>query len=169
GGLETRAVRLYRLAGRILQQRVADVVLQRIGVFDVADRVPDLLDVGRDALVALAADTDRPLDRGAFADGILPFRADLGQVVGEVERRARSIRAVHDGDLRVRQREVAVQGSYGRLVPVRDLAEADVREHVAIQTQGAGFDAFDVEHRHDAADDERDLAETVLVEFLPGQ
>jgi hypothetical protein len=62
-----------------------------VGQFDVADRALDLLHVGSDAFIALATDAVRPLHRGAFADLALPLRADLGQVVGEVEGGARTV------------------------------------------------------------------------------
>ena len=104
-----------------------------------------LLHVGGDAFVALAAHAGRPLHRRALADLGLPLGADLRQVVGEDERGARAVGAVHDGD-------VAASGSFTprvqrgdrRVVPLGDLAEVDVGEHRAGQLELARADALDV-------------------------
>ena len=66
-GREARRARRDEIAGRILQQRIGHVVLHHIGIFDIADRIRDLLHVAGDALIALAADAGRPVDRLAFA------------------------------------------------------------------------------------------------------
>ena len=88
---------------------VGQLVLLGVGIFDVADRALRLLDVVRDALVALGADAGRPLDRRAGADLRLPLRADLREVVGEDEGRARAVRAMdHDDRLR-RQLGIGIQ------------------------------------------------------------
>ena len=71
------------------------LVLLGVGVLDVADRAVEALHVGGDALVALAADAGRPFHRGAVADLLFPLGADLGQIVGEDERGARAVGAVH--------------------------------------------------------------------------
>src|SRR3546814_1168243 len=81
----TRTASLFPYTPLFRSHRVGHLVLQRIGQLDVADRAFDLLHVRRHALVALAADAVGPLHRLAFADRVLPRRADLGQVVGEVE------------------------------------------------------------------------------------
>src|SRR5690606_30219058 len=102
------------VAGRVLHRSVGHGVLQRVGKLDIADRALDLLHVGRHAFVALAADAQRPGDRGAFADLLLPLGADLGQVVGEVEAGARAVGAVDDADLDVRQGQARVdRGDFG--------------------------------------------------------
>src|SRR5690606_35236318 len=92
---ERVGVRRDEVAGGVPEQGVGHVVLQRVGELDVADRAFDLLHVRGDALVALAADAVGPLHRLAFADGRLPGRADLGQVVGEVEGGAGAVGALH--------------------------------------------------------------------------
>ena len=69
GGREGLVVRRAR-TGRPCSAtaRSGDVVLLGVGVLDIADRVGDLLDGRGDALVALAALADRPVDRGADAE-----------------------------------------------------------------------------------------------------
>ena len=54
---------LHELAGHVLHRAVADLVLQRVDQLDVADRAGRLRDEAGHALVALAADADRPVDR----------------------------------------------------------------------------------------------------------
>src|SRR5690606_36453299 len=115
GGGEGLFAGVHEVAGGVLQARVGELVLQRVGQLDITDAALDLLDVGGDALVALAADTDRPLHRGAFAHAVLPALVDLGQVVGEVEARARTVGAVDDGDLVARQRQAAAERDDGRI------------------------------------------------------
>src|SRR5690606_40597515 len=94
-----------------------------------ADRTVDLLHVRRHALVALAAHARRPLQLGALTDLLLPLRADLGQVVAEVEGRARAVGAVHDADLGLRQVGAGIELGDRRVVPGGDCAPEDVREH----------------------------------------
>jgi hypothetical protein len=101
----------------VLQLGVGDVVLLGIGELDVTDRVGDLLDGCRDALIALAALAYRPVDRGADAERSLPRRRHLGQIGGEDAGRARRIGAVDRRDRRVRQLHVLVQPHDLRIVP----------------------------------------------------
>src|SRR5690606_13597122 len=133
------------------------------------DAAADLLYVGGHAFVALAADAHRPRDRGALADGLLPGRADLGQVVGEVEAGARAVGTVDHGDLRVRQRDAAVEGDDGRIVPVGDPAEEDVGQGRAVELHRPGTHAFEVDDRDHAADHRRELGEAGLLQFLRRQ
>src|SRR3546814_7715011 len=84
-GGEGLVARLHEVAGGLLQAGERQLVLQRVGQFDVADAAVDLPDIGGHALDALAAHAGGPLDRGAFADLRLPFGADLRQVVDEVD------------------------------------------------------------------------------------
>src|SRR5690606_22124808 len=94
---------------------------------------------------------------------------DLGQVVGEVEGGARTVRAVDDADLAVGQRHARVERGDGRVVPGGDLAEEDVAQQRTGQLQLARLQAFDVEHRHDAADGRRELAEAGLRKLFARQ
>src|SRR5207302_2570204 len=64
-----------------------------------------------------------------------PLRADGRGVVGEVEGRAGVAGAVDRRDLQVGQRHAHVQGGDGRVVPIRDLAEEDVGDHLAGEVQ----------------------------------
>src|SRR5690606_14537069 len=128
------------------------LVLLGVGVFDVADRVLQLADVGGDAFVALAALAHGPLDRLAFADRGLPLGRDLGQVIGPAEGGARAVGAVDHHDIAVRQAEARVQGGDRRVVPLLDLAQVDVGQQGAGQAQLPGLDAVDIDHGHRATD-----------------
>src|SRR2546423_1747930 len=59
--LEALGVGLHETAGLVLHYRVGHLVLQRIGIFDIADRSRDLLHIAGDALIAFAADSGRPI------------------------------------------------------------------------------------------------------------
>src|ERR1700724_2129673 len=83
--LEALGARLDVLARLVLQHHVADLVLQSVGVLDVADGAVDASGVGGDALVALAAHPGRPGHGGVLAHLLLPLRAHLGEVVSEDE------------------------------------------------------------------------------------
>src|SRR6058998_1808486 len=74
--------------------------------------------------------------------------------------------AAHHGDRRIRQRDASVQGSDGRIVPLGDLAEIDVAEHVTSELDLAGLDALDVDHRHHAADHGGELQQAVLAQVI---
>ena len=129
-------------------------------------RALDPLHVRRDAFVALAAHAFGPRHRGAGADLLLPFRADLRQVVGPDERRARAVRATDDRDQLVGQLDARIEIGDRLLVPLLDLAEVDVGEHGSRELHRAGRDAFDVHDRHDAADDRRKLHEAGGLQVL---
>ena len=62
--------------------------------------------------------------------------ADRRQVVGEVVRRARAVGAPDGRDLRVRQVDLRVDLLDRRVVPLRDLAEVDVRDDRARSASG---------------------------------
>ena len=102
--------------------------LPRLRVLDVADRIPGLPHGLRHPVVAFRARAGRPLHEQRRAGLELPFRADLGEVVREVERRARSIRAMDDRDARIRQLDGRVERFDRGIRPLRDLAEKDVCE-----------------------------------------
>src|SRR5690606_7027409 len=117
---------------------------------DIADRTLDLLHVRGHALIALAAHAGGPLQRSAFAHLRLPVGADLGQVVGEVERGARTVGTVDDADFAPGQHGAGVERDDGRVVPAGDLAEEDVGEHRTRQLELAGCQAFDVDDGYHA-------------------
>src|SRR3954463_9109853 len=81
--LDRRGRRVQRrrdvAAGLVLHRGVGEVVLERIGLLDVADRAVVLLDAGGDAVVALGAGARRPLDRLVDADVLLPLRRVGGE------------------------------------------------------------------------------------------
>ena len=150
----------------VLDQGVGELVLLGVGVFDIADRVRDLLDRGRDAFIALAADADGPLHRGVVADLRLPLGRDLGEIVGEDEGRARAVRAIDRVDVGVGQLQVAVQRNDLGVVPLLDLAHVDAGENVARELELARLDTGDVHGRNDAAHHGRELDEAVLGQVL---
>src|SRR5208337_124982 len=51
------------------------------------------------------------------------------------------------------------------VIPIRDLAEADLRERLAVQNHFPGLDAGNIDDGDDAADDGRELRETGCGEF----
>src|SRR3546814_3616103 len=71
------------LAGLVDHVGEGQLVLLGIGILDVADGTTGLTGHVGDAFVALGADADRPLHRGAAADVRGPLLAGLRQVVGE--------------------------------------------------------------------------------------
>src|SRR6185437_11253694 len=120
--------RRRELAGAVLHREVAEVVLKSERDIGVADRAGRLRDEGGHAGAALAAVADGPVDARAPSDLRLPRRADTGEVVGEVVRRARAVGAVGDRDLRARQADALVELLDRGVVPGRDLPHEDLRE-----------------------------------------
>ena len=164
-GLERLAARGDELAGVVLEQGEGELVLQRVGVLDVADGAVDAAGVRGHALVALAADAGGPVHRGLLAHLGLPVRAHLGEVVGEDEGGAGAVGAVDDGDRPVGQGDARVELLDGGVVPLGDLAQVDVGEDGAGELELAGRDPLDVHHRHHAAHDHRELHQAGLVQL----
>ena len=125
GGLEGVHGRRDGLAGLIDHVGVGHVIFDDVGILDIADRAVHLLDIGGNTGIALAADAVRPIDRGAFTDLALPVRADLRQIIGEVEGGAGAVGAMHRGDRLMRQIDVGVELFDRRIVPLFDVAEID--------------------------------------------
>src|SRR6185437_3276499 len=91
GRLEGLGGRLDGLAGLVDERGVGQLVLLGVSVFDIADRVLGLSDVAGNTFVTLRADAGRPFHGGAGTDLALPIRADLREIVGKVEGRARTV------------------------------------------------------------------------------
>ena len=89
--------------------------------------------------------------------------ADLGQIVGEVEGRARTVGAVNDRDRLRRQLRIRIELLDRRIVPLGDLAEEDVGERRTVEDEVAGLHAVDVHDRDDRAHDHRPLRQTVFL------
>jgi hypothetical protein len=70
--------------------------------------------------------------------------------------------SAHRGDGGVRQVQAGVQRLDGGVVPLGDLAQVDVAQHLAAQAQLAGSDALDVDHGDHATDDGRELHQALL-------
>ena len=160
--------RLQELASLILELGPGEVVLLRVGVFDVTDRVIQLTDVSGNTFVALAALAHRPLHSLAGTDLRLPVSGDLGEVVGPEERGAGTVSAVDHNDRGGRKLEARVQLRDLGVIPHLDLAEEDVGENGTGQTELASLDAGDVNNRNRAADDGRELHELMLLKFSGG-
>src|SRR5205807_1680441 len=165
-GLEGVVVRLHELALLVFHRGVAHLVFLGIRVLDVADRALDPLHVRSDALIALAAHAFRPGDRGAGANLLFPFGADLGKVIGPDEGRARAVRAAHHGDRIGRQLEARIQVGNRLVVPVLDLAEEDVGQNRTREFKLAGGDALEIDYRNYAADDRRKLHQAGLLQIV---
>src|SRR4051794_8787327 len=84
---------LHELAFLVLDGGRREVVLQRVGLLDVAHRAGVLLHAARDAVVALGARSGRPLDRLVDAGAVLPLGRVISQELGEVLGRARLVGA----------------------------------------------------------------------------
>jgi len=76
---------------------------------------------------------------------------------------------MHDRDRLRRQLGRRIELGDSRIVPGLDLAEEDLGERWAIDHEIAGLDALDVDDRHDAAHDHRELNESAVVKFLAGE
>jgi hypothetical protein len=96
GGMECRRLRANESAGPILKQCIAQPQLHGLRVLDVADGVPHSPDFACQRFVAARRRSGRPGNEQTRANLRSPFRADLAQVVREVERRARSVGTVDD-------------------------------------------------------------------------
>ena len=143
-----------------------DLVALGVGILNIADRTLDAGDVGGDAFVALAAHrrSRRPLDRGALAHGLGPGRADLVQIVGENKGRARPVGAVRHRDRLVGQLLAGVQRGELGVVPVADGAHEHLGQHFAVHAQFTRLEAFEVDHRHHAPENNGELHHAVLVQ-----
>src|SRR4051794_37841317 len=135
--------RLDVLAVRVLDRRGRELVLQCVGLLDVADGATRLLHATRDAVVALRAGADRPLDRLVDARAALPRGGVVGEELGEVLRRARRVGAVADRDAVAGQLDAGVLTRDLGVVPLLDLAEEDVSDGLAVELE-ALLDAVDV-------------------------
>ncbi len=157
GGLESSCARCDSLAVLVDHLHRRHLVLQGVGVLDVPDGAFRLDHVVGDALVALRADACRPFDARVGADIVAPIGADLGQIVGEDERRPGTVRAMHDDDRVRRKLDIRVQLLDRRIVPLGDLAKENIGERRSIEDQIVRLDAIKIDDRHIAADDGREL------------
>ena len=166
--LERCGVRDDEIAGAVLHHAERDLVepLQRVGIFEIADRTGHQADQRGDAVIAPSAHANRPLDSRALANTRLPLRADFGEIVRPVERGAGSVDAMNDGDRRVRQLQVGIDCANSWIVPGSELAEIDAREHLACEVNLARLDAVDVDDRNDTTDHDRELDHAELLQLL---
>ena len=141
----------------------------RISEFHITDRAGEPLHECRDALVPLAAQPDRPIDRRPRADPLLPFGMGRAQIVSKGETGARTIRAPHDGDRLIRQSQAGVDCRERRIVPSRDLAQVNIAQRLAIEPELSGRDPREIDHGHDTADDRRELHQPLGLQFRIAQ
>src|SRR4051794_29132964 len=153
GGLERRG---DVVAGLVLDVRGREVVREGVRLLDIADAAVVLLHAGRDAVVALRAGARRPLDRLVDARAVLPLGRVVGEEGREELRRAGVVGAMTDRDGLVGQLRARVRGGDGRVVPLRDLAEEDVRDGLAVELEALA-DALDVVGDGHGAEDARDV------------
>ena len=142
------------------------LVLQRIGILDIANGTRRARDQRRDALIALAAEPYRPFDRGILADLVLPFRAHLREIVGEDERCPGTVGTVDYRDACVGQLQAGIEFGDRGIIPLGDLPQIDVGDGWAVEGHLPRLNAEQVYHHHLAADDRRKLYETGLLELL---
>src|SRR5215813_796625 len=121
------------------------------------------------AFIAFGSDAGRKRDRGVHPNLVSPRGADPRQIVREDERGAGSIGAMDRNDGLVGQRKTRTEIANRRGVPFGDLAEIDVRKHRSGQSKLSRTDAFDVDHRRHAADDDRVLNEAQGGQFVRTQ
>src|SRR5262249_46325808 len=123
--------RVHPVAVLVLQSGHGELLLDGVGELDVAGRARGALYEPGGAVVALAAETHRPVHAGPRADLALELRRDLGEVVGEDRVGARAVRAASDDDALLGQLHARVVGDDRRVVPLGDLPEEDVGERLA--------------------------------------
>src|SRR3954454_9857837 len=150
------------VAGLVLQVREREAVREGVRLLDVADRAVVLLDAGGDAVVALGAGARRPLDRLVDAPAVLQLWGVGGEERGEQLGRARLVRAVADRDVGARELRARVPLGDRRVVPLRDLAEEDVGDGLAVELE-ALLDAVDVVGHGDRAEHARDVDRVALL------
>src|SRR3954452_4071218 len=153
GGLERRG---DVVPGLVLDVGGREVVRERVRLLDVAHAAVVLLHAGRDAVVALSARARRPLDRLVDPGAALPLGRVVGEEGREELRRARLVGAVADRDRLVGQLHARVGRGDGRVVPLRDLAEEDVRDGLAVELEPL-VDALDVVGDRDGPEHARDV------------
>src|ERR1700722_9155426 len=73
---------------------------------------------------------------------------------------------MNDGDWRSRKRHVGIQGLQPGIIPISDLSQEDVRKHGPGEPQTTSSYPFDIHHRNDASDDQRELTKAGLSQFL---
>src|SRR3954453_9394132 len=148
--------------GLVLDVGGREVVRERVRLLDIAHAAVVLLHAGRDAVVALGARARRPLDRLVDAGAVLPLGRVVGEEGREELRRARLVGAVADRDRLVGQLHARVGRGDGRVVPVLDLAEEDVRDGLAVELEPL-VDALDVVGDRDGPEHARDVNRLALL------
>src|SRR6185369_3299748 len=107
--------------------------------FDIPYGVLGRLDLSGNPFVPLAAEADRPLDRGSLADFLRPFAVHARKVVGEDACRAAAVGAMDDHDRLVRKVHTRVVISDPLVVPLGDLSEKDVRDILGVELEPFGY------------------------------
>src|SRR6185369_8599129 len=131
--------RFYPAAGLVLQGSKRELVLECVCQLDIPYGVLCGLDLPCNPFVALAAEADRPLDRGALADFLRPFAVHTRKVIGEDAGRAAAVGAMDDHDRLVREVHTGVVIGNPLVVPLGDLAEEDVRDILGVEFEPFGY------------------------------
>ena len=116
------------LAGTILQKRIGQLVLQRVGIFDIPYRTLYALHIVGDAFIAFSACAGRPGHGLAGPYFLAPLIRDFCKVVGEYPSCARSVGPVDNGYRRVGKIESGIAFLEGRGIPSGYSAEEYSRQ-----------------------------------------
>src|SRR6267378_472734 len=148
GGANASQIRLDEFPHGIFYRSVGNLVLHRIDELDVADGIGRLLDETGNVLVALAAESNGPVHRGALANFVLPVRADFGKIVGPDIRRAAAIRTVNDNDVVRGEVHTLVGIGDDRVIPFGNASQKDADERLGGEIKGSGYSWNVVSRNH---------------------
>src|SRR5580692_461647 len=129
---DARQISFHETSGGIFYRSVGNVILRRVNQFYVTNRIRRLLDQSGHTFIAFAAQADRPIRRRSFAYFVLPFIADLRQIIRPDVRRAAAVRAVNHYDVVVfgRKGYTLIRIDDYRVIPLGNLAQENSSQSV---------------------------------------
>src|SRR6266513_1578131 len=166
--ISEKSLALIQSAFEVLYKAVGNraLLLHNIAIFKISNRSRRQVNKRGHTAISPAAQPDRPFDCRAFSHARLPFGTRLREIVGPVESRSGAIDTMNDRDRHVGQFQFSIDLLDRRIVPVPDLAKKNVGKQRPGKAHRARQDTFDMYHRNDAADDERELAHAELAQFF---
>src|SRR5882724_672408 len=123
-----RQIRFDEVARGVLHLAIGHLVLNRVNQFNVSHRIRGLLDQTRNAFVALATKTHRPVDGCALADFVFPIDANFRQVVRPDIGGSAAIRPMNYDDIVRREIHTLVDVRNGGIVPLGNISQKDSRK-----------------------------------------